>query len=828
MSTGTERARAAATAKRSMGKAEDAARRRAVLIEPDAADMMQEHLWSDMKHDHGNLSVLPQSSTLITDDTDIAKQLFESAKNEDQISDYFRASFPAQDAELRKSNIITFNIDNTTSLFPAKQDPIFTPFNGVPNDQVGIVQDAGVVLYKVIGAKNLITFGSVLDQAGKPKEDAVFVNVGAAKTYTFPASKFGFNPRHVTDINISKFTGGSVVCKFGYKYEDKPLQYGGTPDAGLKLNEIGGDFQSVATVKSLTGENKYRAFIGKALGDALQVESLVPGNPFLPGLPVPVTPLGGTEPSSEIQRVLMNTGDRLNHIRAYAFGVGSVYSAPAKFGVRTCEFIPGVELEQTTSGLFNMYNTRILSIIQNADKAYEDLSLHIAALAANFTQDNSMKAGEALIPGPTEIERIKNIHVLLRIIVESIRTFVMGYFLEELKVISGVTAETATEENIQQMKEIYQKLLTDANGLIPSHTSTMRVKGGNSVIEAITLCKYGGVVFGSDSPLTATRKKEIDGGMASKWPVRTPMVFPEVYFPEVTIPGGIKGTLVFYVSNVYQLVGKRGVIGAPYNKLFTVVNVAGVDPETLLRGDGAVVRKVGEIFGQQFSHSTDLNLTVGGMVGGQAQIRDEPDNDVLKLFLQEAANIQKDGYLVLQHAFGTYLRNPFSILDDVLFKELYGATIANFGEAAQTAFDGMESAVRTLVLMKTDRPGPTTRSMAAKRRAEERESYKIHSYATLFVNEFSMLYNASIVAAAGTDSDNDYYAELIKYHDEFKSMREGVDNLIYFFENPVAGGDRTLADTSFVKHVGGQRVARENWNIDLTKSFVKSVGASPS
>ncbi len=765
--------------------------------------MMQYHLYADMKHDHGaGIYVeLPAAITLINEDGLDVKGV---DSGEIGMYNNILAKYPAQNSAARQANIIRFKLDNQTSLLPGKD--IFTPFKDTPNEQVGVLQDAGFLLYEVIGATNLITYGSILDQAGKPRNNAFYFNVGADKTISIPSCMLGFNSARLTNIEISGFTGSSVKCEYSYKYQTNALKKGGTPPTGLTLNSLGGDFQSNTTVKRANKDAKFPLLIGKALGDALQVVSIMP-NLFLP-LGSTAVPLDGKGTPRPVMRAIMNTGDRLNHARAFAFGVGSVFAPPSKNGVYECEYIPGNDTEITLSDMFTLYTKRIFELIVKSDLAYEQLMLHLSQLSTTFVSNFSIKSGQPLITLQTGIVRAGFILKGISLIVDAIRTYVMAYFEMTMKGIETFTPETATPEVVNRLKNTYEKFLTEANGLLPSHTSTMKSKGEQAnLIEAITICKFKGQLPGSDITLTTDHKKAVDDYMKTIRPGRISNPDP---LPPTTIVGGIKGTIVFYISNIYQLLGKNAKIGSPYSKIFEIVKFEGIDPSGLLGPVGSVdeARQIGQIFGQNFVKSTQLPVTGGGgMIGGQEEM-DEPQNDALILFKEYADHHKQSWNTILTNAFATSLKNPFSIVDDVLFNELYGSTIAYYGEPAENAFNGVKEAVKTLVLMRAERPGPVTRSMTA----AKIENYNVHTYASLFVNEFSMWYNASIVRDIGVE-DNDYYDVLMAYSQEFKALREGADNIMYFFENPVAGG---------------QRVDRAYPYIDETKSFVKSVGVSPS
>lgn len=429
-------------------------RKRSVLNpcnNPDIPSYMALHLKADIQHDHG---------ATVNVNNIIGKPDEGSSLSEDKVYDYIlnHVSGEFKQDSLRHDNIVNFQLAEKTDFFPQSGiKPLFSPFNGITNDKVGVVQDAGIPLYRLMNAQNIITFGSVLDQAGKPKENAYFQKA-INKILEIDLCIFGFKPS-LGKIKISNFTGKTVNYEFGGR--------GGT----IELNKLSGDFLSVADIKNINDDpaNKERAIIAKALGDALQVVSLTTeyAGDFYPSV---VSPLEGSVSTREIEKVLFNTGDRLAHIRSYMFGVPSVYSAPKdKNGIRSFEYLPGAEVSIDMS---KYYSTSMNAIVKNIDDAYTTLLAHLTSVVLPNIQVASTYEDKQLIP-PTKVDIAKQYIERLIANVTEIQKRIMLY-CNELKT--------------DLSQESYNQLLQEAIHLTPSSTTTFK-RGNRSILLTLTLLK---------------------------------------------------------------------------------------------------------------------------------------------------------------------------------------------------------------------------------------------------------------------------------------------------------------------------------------------------
>lgn len=434
--------------------------------DPIRESFMAFHLRADIKHDHG----------VDVDVDDIIGSVPNiSINDETKVKEYILDNFVGEQTDSRKNKKIKFCISQKTDFFPQNGvKPLFEPFNGVPYDKIGVVQDAGFKLYDAINAVNLITFGSVLDQAGKPKEDAYYQK--SDKKLDIPLCAFGFNPSQ-GDITISNFTGKKVDYSF--------LGSGGT----IELNKLSGDFLSIAGVSNINEDNrKTRGIIAKALGDALQVASLTreyAGDLY----PKVVSPLEGSGSTREIEKVLFNTGDRLAHIRSYVFGVPSLYAEPKdkNTGIRWFEYLPGVEASVDMS---KYYSTAMNAICKKIDDAYTDLLTHLTSVVLPNIQVASTYDDKQLItPGKVDIAT-QYIERLVANVTEIQKR--VNLYCDELK------------RDLSQIS--YNRLLQEAIHLTPSSTTTFK-RGGKSILLTLTVLKPR-----EDIVLKSTGEKLIDKG----------------------------------------------------------------------------------------------------------------------------------------------------------------------------------------------------------------------------------------------------------------------------------------------------------------------------
>ena len=326
-------------------------------------------MYADIRHDFGG-----NVPSLYNIGGDVKSKF-----TEDEAVEFFQEDPSAvwiNERDARIADKIIFTIPKKSSVFNGKSPVTLYPAG---NEYVGIVQDAGEFITSELGAQHVLTFGSILDPAGKPNSRSANPIWFRPKTntVTIPLNIFGFDPDVIESIEISNLTAGTVRASFNVP--------GGTIDAigldplipgrrGAKpLNqtkiEVAGFFTSIEQASSISEnlnalstnktiqrnikDNLVFFFIGKTLGDTMLVASAMD---TFPGTNIsnPYTGLGNSSGqwldwiSGDLvpnpPRILMlKTGDRLNHIRAFIMGVPSILEQQVSKGrtVKQYEFIPG-------------------------------------------------------------------------------------------------------------------------------------------------------------------------------------------------------------------------------------------------------------------------------------------------------------------------------------------------------------------------------------------------------------------------------------------------------------------------------------------------------
>lgn len=327
-----------------------------MAVPQDLLDAMPYHLASDIAHDHGlGIIVNTQIKTLVrqtpratTTDEDAVVGTFDSLM--DGHDEYKKVLEQRQ----------LFELPSSTETLPSTLDW------SLPDD-FAFVHDAGPKLFKMLGKKNYITYGTILDSASKPREDAVYVPIPTE----VPKSVFqelGFSP-NVGPLKLQRVSDTSLKVALSYynpKKERGPNLYDmvglnrvtDVAQGGVKeMGKPAGYLASVATVKEkITANTQPDLYIiGKALGDALQVMS--------------VRDSGLTAP-----RLIHNTEDRLNFVRCRVFDVPAIHvkRKTTESPIRICEFIPSrAMITDTPETRFNRYLTKLKGFLQVTASNYD-------------------------------------------------------------------------------------------------------------------------------------------------------------------------------------------------------------------------------------------------------------------------------------------------------------------------------------------------------------------------------------------------------------------------------------------------------------------------
>jgi len=287
-----------------------------------------------------------------------------------------------ENGNARRSKRIIFTIPTKTATFSASSVP--TLFEG-GNNAIGIIQDAGSFITGYLGAKNVITFGSILDPAGKPisQSDApIWYRPPDGAMAQIPLGPFGFDTTKIQGINVLGMTAGLVSSTFtlgdGKTVLDavtmnvyNPENPGKKPINTTKI-ESSGFYTSIAkaeeaaknpAAREIVRKNYGYLFnIGKTLGDAALVASAMPSfrtNDERQLLPNPLYGVGAPTPrdrdspgwydwisGSPVQGpsiLMLKTGDRLNALRAQMENVPNILEQQAGKGrsVKQYLFTPG-------------------------------------------------------------------------------------------------------------------------------------------------------------------------------------------------------------------------------------------------------------------------------------------------------------------------------------------------------------------------------------------------------------------------------------------------------------------------------------------------------
>ena len=336
------------------------------------------HMKADIAHD-GGAAVLGYNSMQLhavyggMNNKNPARQDWDKlGLDEDTVRDTLLKSTLYTDQAGRPS--VNFLLRPATDQYTNEEDQpiVFDPFQGA---EVAVFHDAGLPMFdRIPNGKNALGFGTPIDPAPKPYGlDGEIVDNFVGPIH-IPGCTFGFNPAVIGDIEISDFNGQKV--KIGVKMDipgipgGMQLYDGATgkvvqPGVALTykfINKPSGLFAGNGANGRMTGSpNDIPYFVGKALCDALQVTACMPeiwdqnGNPIV-----------GWTPSARIR--LLNTGDRLEYVRAVLMGVSCIYLAPKNkvTNARSGVFTPGSGAIKTDPELKTEYDDKLEAVYTSA------------------------------------------------------------------------------------------------------------------------------------------------------------------------------------------------------------------------------------------------------------------------------------------------------------------------------------------------------------------------------------------------------------------------------------------------------------------------------
>lgn len=673
---------------------------------------LQYHLKADMEHDHSEAR--PKKSIFAEDQFPELLKLVPNAMggslNEDTVRDFFVEGATPLDAQIQdkkeRARLRTRFVmpPEMSDFYSAKFSDLFKPFGQATKKEVGVLQDAGIQIYKMMDARNIITYGSILDQAGKPVDDAYYYKSSVREVVLKPA-EFGFDESIVSKIVVKDFNGQTKTCTCIFTINGK--ERGATTP--ILINKRGGDFKSVDEVrqtwtaikaqKASTGYtdqqlvDAYAAFVGKALGDILLVTSIGKDDPNYP-VGKKLTPLGGSSPGNlVIKEVLLNTGDRLNHVRAFIRGVHSMYSsANATTKLRTYEFLPGNigsllsrpgPVAQITSPAERVQTIR--TALTTVYERYTDLLKHLDTVVPATTQRDGGGGDDKTYVSEKYATQLKAFIDELKITVDALRTYVGFYYLVFYRAHEK-------EVDMERLTQVCDTLLREVTFLTPQFLSTVKKSG--ATLPALVLLRSQGLLYSTyeiveedgtidyAQEVTNATVDSLDKIVGSKTiPYKT--VHAELAalsgvkdtkqwiarFPLKAAKGFIGGVLTVRLCDIYNLIG-TGRSTATYEKDIFLFPGKVEEVRTMAGGGGYT-----DIFGKSY-----LPPTVDTYEIPEPSVDDKTDIqlDILKDYVGERSvgDAMREFLLAKQ----TFKDNPAECFDTALFEELESAVNSTFGE----------------------------------------------------------------------------------------------------------------------------------------------------
>jgi hypothetical protein len=332
--------------------------------------------------------------------------------NEDEVSNYFLVTH-AHDL-VYKSQRIQDKIKFQTSTIT---DGFITPFDPFSGEAVMNFRDAGPVL--PLGL-NAVSGSSAIDPANRTATN--MVSYSYEPDIYIPGCFFGLDESHVKNVLLRRFRSNLTTChvQCGIQYSET----GGRPYKWIDMAsmEEGEDESVVKTPKFINRPTGYLAgnggnaklknspkdipyYIGKLLGDALQVYILLPftlqrsepnADPkMMPNLAYPVAKQLNT--GRPVSYLFLSTLDRLEYVRAVVLGLATTYVGPKDpvTKIRDGVFVPGFEQSKSDAELYEDFRKRIAAVINTTTERYDITlaSLEESVKTGSFDVRYSMMGG---------------------------------------------------------------------------------------------------------------------------------------------------------------------------------------------------------------------------------------------------------------------------------------------------------------------------------------------------------------------------------------------------------------------------------------------------
>jgi len=302
----------------------------------------------------------------------------------------------------------------------------FDPFGG--EDSLNF-RDAGPIL--PLG-RNGVTGPSAIDPANRTSTN--MVNFSYEPDMLIPGCFFGFDERCVRTVLLRQFKGSATAC-----HVQCGIQYRGPGAANyvwvdMTSMEEGNDPSVIKTPKYINRPTGYLAgnggnaklkngprdipyYIGKFLGDALQVCILLPYIPLranvgaVPAMvPNPAYPIGKRlNTGGATSYLFLSTLDRLEHVRAVMLGLATTYVGPKNSvtKIREGKFVPGFEQAKTDDELYDDFLARLKGCKTTIVQRYKETldSLKESIRGGVFNAQYSIMGGVPQLTKPDEVAR---------------------------------------------------------------------------------------------------------------------------------------------------------------------------------------------------------------------------------------------------------------------------------------------------------------------------------------------------------------------------------------------------------------------------------------